>query len=297
MGTSWIKHLRQEFTMEKCSLKARLPQLILQSQWKLHPVIWLFYRIFMAAYSLIWCICSGVQTNSLKWFIFLTHLTYTILTTYFNLALVNLICHMAFRQKKSAQNINTASLEEISSSSPVPEIEGGPPSLKFRTEFYAPSSVLYPTICIQWALHNLTCVITFFVTIAFWSFEYMPGRVTLDSININMHVINSVLVLLELSMTAAPIHLAHFVHVLAYCLTFILFSVIYWAAGGTNLKGEAFIYRILNYGENPGPAVGCIIGSICVLMPLLQFLVWNLHFLKCHMYLKLNWRDGDVPHC
>ncbi|XP_067854545.1 protein rolling stone isoform X2 [Heptranchias perlo] len=297
MGTSWIKHLRQEFTPEKISLKARIPQLILQSQWRLHPVVWLFYRIFMAAYSLTWCVCGGVQTNNLKWFIFLTHITYIILTIYFNLALVNLICYMTLGQKKPTRNIKAVSLEEMSSSSPVPEIEQRTPSLKFQTEFYAPPSALYPTICIQWALHNLTCVITLCVTITYWIFTYIPGQSRLDSININMHVMNSVLVLLELSMTAAPIHLAHFVYVMAYCLTYIIFTIVYWAAGGTNLKGEAFIYRILSYGENPGLAAGCVIVTICFITPALQLLVWNLHFLRRHIYLKLNWKDGKVPHC
>ncbi|XP_038668627.1 protein rolling stone-like isoform X1 [Scyliorhinus canicula] len=297
MGASWIKHFKQEFALEKRSLKARDPQLILRSQWGVHPVLWLFYRIIVMIYTLIWCIASGVQTNSPKWFIFLTHITYIILTIYFILALVNLICYMALGQKRSEQNIGAASLEEISSYSPaIPEIEDGIPSQTLRNEYYAPSTLLYPTICIQWVLHNLTCVTALFVTVAFWSFDYIPGRL-IDSTNINMHVINSVLVLLELSVTAAPIHLAHFVYTLTYCLTFVVFTVIYWAAGGTNLRGKPYIYRSLNYEEKPGPAVGFIIVSICILIPLLQFLVWNLHFLRRHLYLKYNRKDGEVPHC
>ncbi|XP_048462577.1 protein rolling stone [Rhincodon typus] len=296
MGTSWTKHLKQEFTREKRSLKTKHPQLILLSQWKFHPYVWLIYRIFTAVYTLVWCICSGVQTHHPKWFIFLTHLTYVVLTFYFNLALVNLICHMVHGQKRPTQNIRAASLEEISSCNPVPEIEVETPALKLHTQFDPPSSVLYPTICIQWCLYNLSCVTSLFVTIAFWSFDYIPGRAP-DSININMHVINSVLVLLELSVAASPIHLAHFVYTLMYCLSFIIFTVIYWAAGGTNLKGKAYIYRSLNYSETPGAAVGCIIGSICLLMPFLQFVVWNIHFLKYQAYLRFNWKDGTAPQC
>ncbi|XP_072437968.1 uncharacterized protein [Chiloscyllium punctatum] len=288
MGTSWRKHLKQEFTQEKRSLKTKHPQLILLSQWRFHPCVLLIYRICTAVYTLVWCICSGVQTNHPKWFIFLTHLTYTVLTFYFNLALVNLICYMACGLKRPAQNTRAASLEEISSCNPaVPEIEVETPALNLHTEFSPPSSLLYPTICIQWSLYNLSCVISLFVTIAFWSFDYIPGRAP-DSVNINMHVINSVLVLLELGMTAAPIHLAHFIYTLLYCLSFIIFTVIYWAAGGTNLRGKPYIYRSLNYSETPGAAVGCIIGSICLLMPFLQFMVWNLHFLKCQAYLRLK---------
>ncbi|XP_078066047.1 protein rolling stone isoform X2 [Mustelus asterias] len=296
MGASWIKHFKQEFTTEKRSPKARNPQIILRSQWRFHPAVWLFYRSFAAIYTLVWCISSGVQTSDPKWFIFLTHITYVFLTIYFVLALVNLICYMALGRKKSEQDISAASLEEISRCNPVPEIEGGTLSRTLQTEFYPSCTVLYPTVCIQWILHNLTCVTTLFVTAAFWSLEYVPER-PLDSININMHAINSVLVLVELTVTAAPIHLAHFVYTLIYCLTFILFTVIYWGAGGTNLKGQPYIYRSLNYGEKPGPAMGCIIMSICVLMPLLQFLVWNLHFLRRHVYLKCNRKGGDVPHC
>uniref|UniRef100_UPI00398E7D76 protein rolling stone n=1 Tax=Pristiophorus japonicus TaxID=55135 RepID=UPI00398E7D76 len=295
MGASWTKHFKQEFSLEKCSPRIRDPQLILRSQWRLHSAIWLFYRIFMATYTLVWCICSAVQTNTLKWFIFLTHLTYITLTIYFILALVNLICYITLGQKKPIQNNKTTTLEEMAgSSSAIPEVESRTPSLGLSTEFYAPPSALYPTICVQWVLHNITCAISLYVTVAFWSFDYSPGKHKLDSININMHVINSVFVLLELGLTAAPVHLAHLLYILAYSVSFIIFSAAYWAAGGTNQSGEPFIYSILNYGEKPAAAAICVIGSICVLLPLFQFLVWNLHFLRRHVLLKLHQNMGDT---
>ncbi|XP_078270812.1 protein rolling stone [Rhinoraja longicauda] len=299
MGSSWIKHLTREFTVEKCSLKPREPQLILQSQWRLHPVIWLMYRIFLAIYSLVWCICSGVQTNHLKWFIFLTHLTYTLLTMYFNLALVNFICYVTFGQKKEAQSAKEASLAEVSLSSPTAavEVEGGSPGVTVRKAQRTAPSVLVPGIIVQWVLQNLTCVTSLYVTVAFWSLDYTPGRVAPNGVNINMHAVNSVLVLLELGMTAAPTHLAHFTGVLLYSVAFILFTLVYWAMGGTNLKGQTFIYKSLDYSNDPGVAAGTIIGTLCLAMPLLQFLVWNLHVLKRHVYFRMGGEGGEVPQC
>ncbi|XP_062924264.1 protein rolling stone [Mobula hypostoma] len=298
MGSSWIKHFTQEFTVKKISPIARKPQLILQSQWRLHPVIWLCYRIFMAVYSLTWCICSGVQTNNVKWFIFLTHLTYIMLTAYFNLALINLICCMAFGRRKETQNVKEASLAELSLPNPkaATEVEGGSSSWIKRKEFPAPPSLLQYPINIQWGLLNLICVTSLYVTIAFWSIDYVPGRAAPDSININVHVVNSVLVLLEIGMTAAPVHLVHFIYVLLYCLSYILFTIVYWALGGTNLRGKLYIYRILNYSKSLGAAAGCIIGSLCIVLPLLQFLMWNLHLLRCHIYLRLTCKDNKVLH-
>ncbi|XP_072928171.1 protein rolling stone isoform X2 [Hemitrygon akajei] len=298
MGSSWIKRFTQEFTMKKVSPIARKPQLILQSQWRIHPVIWLCYRIFMAAYSLAWCICSGIQTNSFKWFIFLTHLSYTMLTAYFNLALINLICCIVFGKKKETQNVKEASSAELSLPNPKSaiEVEGGSSLCVKRKEFPSPPSLLRHPINVQWDLLNMMCVISLYVTIAFWSIDYVPGLVAPDSINIHVHVVNSVMVLLELGMTAAPIHLAHFVYVLLYCLSFILFTIVYWALGGTNLKGKPYIYKILNYSKSLGAATGCIIGSLCIILPLLQFLVWNLHLLKHHIYLRLTCKDNNVSH-
>ncbi|XP_059800004.1 protein rolling stone-like isoform X3 [Hypanus sabinus] len=298
MGSSWIKRFTQEFTTKKISPIARKPQLILQSQWRLHPVIWLCYRIFMAVYSLAWCIRSGIQTNSFKWFIFLTHLTYTMLTAYFNLALINLICCIAFGKRKETQNVKEASSAELSLPNPKSaiEVEGGSSLCVKRKEFPSPPSLLRHPISIQWDLLNMMCVISLYVTIAFWSIDYVPGLVAPDSININVHVVNSVLVLLELGMTAAPIHLAHFVYVLLYCLSYILFTIVYWALGGTNLKGKPYVYRILNYSKSLGAATGCIVGSLCVILQLLQFLVWNLHLLKHHIYLRLMCKDNNVSH-
>ncbi|XP_072329075.1 protein rolling stone-like [Scyliorhinus torazame] len=296
MGASWIKHFKKEFTLGQCSLKARNPQLFLRSQWGFHPVI-LCYRIATVIYTLYWLIDSAVRVNSPKWLIYLTIQSYAILTIYFILALVNLICYMVLGRKKSEQNIRAASLEAISSCSPaIPKTEDETPARRLRTESYSTPRALYPSIYIQWFLLNLNCVFAILVTVAFWIFVYKPGR-PINPVHINMHGINVLLVLVELFVTAAPIHLIHLIYTSIYYVMYIIFTVIYWAAGGTNLRGKSYIYRSLNYGEHPGQATGYIFLGTCVAIPLLQFLVWNLHLLRRHLYLKCNRKDGEVPHC
>ncbi|XP_007888490.1 protein rolling stone [Callorhinchus milii] len=288
MGTCWIKHLREEFTLSKCSPKPDIPQLMLRPQWRIHPVVWLGYRIFMGVYTLSWCVCSGVQYRSIKWFIFLSHLAYVMLTVYFNLALVNLICYMTLGLKGSTKQSTDTMLEEkFNSNTAVVEVEASESSGSCRVALLPVSSALHSSLSVQWILHNLINVHALFVTIAFWSLEYQPGHTQLDSVNLNMHLVNSVLVLAELGLIAAPIHLLHVLYVQCFCTMYIVFTVIYWSAGGTNTTGKAYIYWVIDYQHRPGLAAGCNLVIDCIAMPTLQFLAWNLHLLRRCDHLSL----------
>lgn len=78
--------------------------------------------------------------------------------------------------------------------------------------------------------------------------------------NTSTHIANSVYVLVDVFATAIPVRLLHFLHVLIFATVYVIFTVVYWAAGGTNIYGEPFIYSVLDYGNKPSTAADWLIG-------------------------------------
>jgi hypothetical protein len=69
----------------------------------------------------------------------------------------------------------------------------------------------------------------------------------LDFGNIHGHVMNTVLVVIDLLVTAHPVRLLHCVHPIGLTACYTLFSFVYYCAGGTNKRGDYRIYPFLNW--------------------------------------------------
>ena len=95
-----------------------------------------------------------------------------------------------------------------------------------------------------------------------------------------MHAGNSAQALLDHLLSAVPVHLAHYLYQLLIGCLYILFVVAYWLAGCTNLSGQPYIYKMLDFGGHPLLASLCILGFSLVCLPVCHFLVWNLYLLR-----------------
>ena len=61
-----------------------------------------------------------------------------------------------------------------------------------------------------------------------------------------------------------------------YAASYMSFSGIYYAAGGTAYNGTSYIYPPLDYAERPGLAAGLCI-AVLLLLPLLHFAFYGLY--------------------
>ena len=71
-------------------------------------------------------------------------------------------------------------------------------------------------------------------------------------------------VLLDLFIVARPAKLFHFLHPTLFGSCYLIFSVVYWAVGGTDPEGHHWIYPMVDWdrpGLAVGTAVGCIVGK------------------------------------
>merc|ERR1719480_398011 len=88
------------------------------------------------------------------------------------------------------------------------------------------------------------------ITILFWVLEYKPGISRLSPLTVMMHGGNLILALVDMCMCRQPYYLSHvYAPMLIACL-YVLFTIVYFAAGGTNDDGvRPYIYEALNWSE------------------------------------------------
>lgn len=79
------------------------------------------------------------------------------------------------------------------------------------------------------------------VTLLYWLLLFPIFRYT-TVVDIHLHLINALVIMTDLGLSRLPYWLLHFPFPLAYLSSYIIFSGIYYAAGGTNPDKEDYIY-------------------------------------------------------
>ncbi|XP_049877592.1 protein rolling stone-like [Pectinophora gossypiella] len=159
-----------------------------------------------------------------------------------------------------------------------------------RVYFYGPISAEF---CLPWyvksywVLYNIANPIAYLITIFYWTVLYEAGveeefNPTLD---VAVHGLNTAIMLLLLLSCSHQTRLLHIHHPLLLGLGWIIFSVIYYFAGGTDTKGNRYVYPVINW-SNPGPTM------LVVILTALGLLV--LHAVTIGLSLT---RDALAPYC
>lgn len=119
----------------------------------------------------------------------------------------------------------------------------------------------------------------------------------MTAINIEVHIINSVYVLIDLFVVASPLRILHFTVPFCFLITYLLFTVIYWAAGGTTPEGGTAIYPIMDWDNLKVtlPFVFCT----AIFSPVMQGVVWLIY--KARQELRRSCCGGkatvgSIPH-
>ncbi|XP_035698722.1 protein rolling stone-like [Branchiostoma floridae] len=125
---------------------------------------------------------------------------------------------------------------------------------------------------LYWVLYNVAFSGGIFITIVFWLLlrnDFTEGSIL-------THAMNSVTIVMDVMVSGLPCRLLHFVHISTAGVVYILFTVVYWAAGGTGLDGQPYIYPFLDYGGNPVLAAIVAVLAVVVAIPLCHCIVFAL---------------------
>lgn len=63
---------------------------------------------------------------------------------------------------------------------------------------------------------------------------FLSGFHKLDAVNVLVHAVNSMLMLIDLCIVSHPTRLLHFYWPLTFALSYVMFSAVYFIAGGTD---------------------------------------------------------------
>ena len=114
-------------------------------------------------------------------------------------------------------------------------------------------------VSITWYLQTTNLVIQPMVTLMYfalvheWGVERGPGAGDGDVVRYSFvitvvgHGLNTVLIVADLLLSRNRLVLTHFVHALLFAAAYLIFTVAYFAAGGTNEDGQPYIYPALDW--------------------------------------------------
>lgn len=241
----------------------------LSSQWLPLP-LFLIYRLIAAFYFLSWLIYSGFSDGN-YWFIYISNWVFLFVTVHFMLSMfitTHYCCGAGVeddpagygpRRFKSETYIVGLSSEDDEEN----EDEGeGTSYAKVEDD----NVLTWPQKAV-WLFFTIASVTSVVITITYWSAVY-PG-VEIDGLIVNQHILSAAFMLIEVIISNIPIRLLHFIYSHVFSSIYVLFTVIYWGAGGTNEKGQHYIYKVLNYEDKAGQAIF----TVFFVLIIMQFLV------------------------
>lgn len=83
---------------------------------------------------------------------------------------------------------------------------------------------------------------------------------------------------IDIIVTRRPLRLLHIYQPFGILLLYVIFSVIYWAAGGVDFEGNSYIYAVLDWNKPGDTLIFCLLGAIGALV--IQVLWWFVHILR-----------------
>ncbi len=263
--------------------------------------VFLAWKLLMTGYIFVWLILHIVARKEfeVRWLIYMTNLAYLLLTigtTAITLLTIwYTLIHYEFPDKLKSY---------------MPRLKGT------TQEIYSQDNLpWFAKIC--WALYLISTSLVPLIVAGYWILIYKPcpsltgnnsanltvnnptmivntsnetsatpstgglgnigGCSEPDVYTIHVHGINLVIFALDIIFSRVPFQFMHFFYPIFFMVPYVLFTVIYWGAGGLNpVDNLRYIYDTINYGDNktaPLYAI-CLMFSPIPMYFLLFLAVW-----------------------
>jgi len=141
----------------------------------------------------------------------------------------------------------------------------------------------------SWFFSTAIYSLALMVTALFWTLLYDYEKAPSYS-NLFVHLLQSVVVLIDQCVSRRKWEPLTAWASIPVPLIWLIFSLVYWALGGTNNDGDNFIYPVLKWGESPGQAVGVTFLAVAAL-PLIHCLLAALTRARDHCHQKI-WKGN-----
>jgi len=123
-----------------------------------------------------------------------------------------------------------------------------------------------------WVVQDITLPAAVLASSLFWTCVVPFKQSHIDTRSYFTHGVDAVLVILDMAVSRQPYYLRHAANVGIVLVVYVLFTLSYYAAGGTDCRGHRSIYKLLDWGHPWTTAL--LVGPVVVGAPSLNFLFW-----------------------
>lgn len=254
-GSFWAA-FKNEFTLKRLGFNFNRTDVFTTGQWHLPRLVFVVYRLIVAAYAVSITFMSILKFNHNKWIypwpVWLTNWSYFMLACY-------LLC---------------SAVVAVISYFDRPSVAASEPLFRRALPFY---------IKLNWFLFVVASSAAILVSIVYFSAIFPRRKLTyLSEEDVHLHLMNSVLVILELAVSAIPVRILHFVYVMAYGAIYVAFSIIYWTFDHSRV-----LYPGILDWNRPLTSVAVILALSVVGFPILQCLLFAAYRLRLYVYNRI----------
>lgn len=222
-------------------------------------MIYLGYRWLLVLYFLSWQITSIVTFAVPTYMIYLTHWAFVA----YNLSLV--VSALSVTIKMISVHIVCKKEENEFSHTYIVKFQA-PLGCCGHSDNYISWYQMF-----QWFFFIVSYDVTFVVFLLYWSLLHNGGYIS--GINANTHLVNGLIAVLDFWVSGIPVNTLHVVYSVIFGALYCLFTGLYYI--GTK---EAVYGSVLDYGSMLGRALGTVVLSVFVLIPLVHFIVFYLQY-------------------
>ncbi|CAG7786690.1 unnamed protein product, partial [Allacma fusca] len=214
---------------------------------------YLSYRGAYSAYFIIWLAINIARSKHPNLYIIqATHWSFVIQAIYGTIYFSNL-AYRFFQYRRTASKISDG--------------DG-----RSSSQYIRPPTKLNIFDSITWLLLNIAGTIPYIVSVGYWAFVFKPNSSNTQAgdvlLNLTSHGFNALLALVDTFVTAIPIRVAHCLYTVTFTIAYLLFSLFYELADGAySNPDEPYIYRFLNWREEPGmTTLSCVIALFAAIL-------------------------------
>ena len=247
--------------------------------------IYVAWRWFIALYFIGWLVGSVIEgaRDGAYYLIFLTNWGIMTWVVYVIVAAVTVTVKFCFYAYETCTKVsldaaqrdeNTIEMIEASKNSPPQDSE----VVDIYRDWRKDNVAWYQKIA--WILFNVAPVVELAIAILYWAVLYNPTNAFNSlGVDVNTHLTPAVIGLLDVWITGIVMNIYHVYMPFAYGIVYVVFTLIYYGAGGTGPRAP-YIYPILDYSGNPGLAAGVVIGCTLVYIPILYIVLYCISLLR-----------------
>ena len=286
-------------------------------QWTIAPVIFLAYRVCIAIYCTIWLILAStvMYQDQYPVPVYLTYWAYSVLCFHLILAAIITVLHtqkstnhclrmkaMPLAEDKyntSQSSVNTSTLSSPSSDQPTSDeiiysrenskdadVETSDEErvmIKIKDNSSTQTSIRW-YMKLDWILFSISCPLAVIITTVYF-YKVFPlvskhtGKSVPEVDDLHIHGINTVVVVMEITLSALPVRFLYFCFPLIYSILYIISTAIFWS-----LDHSRVLYGGLVDWKKPGRTI-LVTGLLgFVALPVVHFVFFGLYKLKVYLH-------------